>query len=333
VEPDLPRDAAPPPSPESSVPHPRPPDYPAAAESRWRPSNLTLRLLTSSVLVPLVIWLCWMGGWLYVGAVVAFAALGTHEFYSFIEAKGATPHRTLGVAAAMALPIVVYVGDAFWATSLMTMVLLGAMLLQLAKAEIGEAIVSISATFFGVVYVGWLLAHAVSLRFIQVDLVRRHGEVAAVDLSPEVGFFFILLCLAPAVGCDAGAYFVGRRYGRHQLAPRISPNKSVEGAIGGILLGALAAAGMKLVFDAFVPGGLASSFSIPAAFSLGVVAATVGILGDLIESVLKRDADLKDAGKLLPGVGGIMDRIDSGLIAIPITYYLLLAYYYARYQF
>lgn len=314
----------------NSIPHPHPPSYPEPHRLRWQPSNLTLRLLTAVALIPPVIWVCWAGGWLYVAVVICFAVVGTHEFYNFIEEKGATTHRTLGLAGVVALPVVAYVGDAFWATSLMTLVLLGALILQLAKARIGEAIVSVSATFFGVVYVGWLLSHAVFVRFIGDELRFRYGGVAADMVPLEIGFFFMLLCLTAAVLCDAGAYFVGRRYGRRKLAPNISPNKTVEGAIGGILVGALGTVLMKLFFDAFVPGDLAGNFSVAAAALFGIVIAAVSILGDLIESILKRDAKIDSAGSALPGVGGVLDRIDSALLAIPVTYYLLLAYYYVR---
>ena len=255
-------------------------------------------------------------------------ALAINEFYDFISVKGANPHRLLGTAAAVLLPVVAYIGDTFYATSLLTAVLLTVMILQLTRAEIHEAIASVSETFFGVVYVGWLLAHAVSVRFIQRDLVFRYGDTAAVGIDPEIGFFFMILCLTTAVLCDAGAYFVGRAYGRRSLARAISPGKTVEGALGGVVVGTLAAVLTKFVFDNLVPGGLALDFPYAVAASFGLCISCVAILGDLIESLLKRDAHLKDAALLLPGMGGVLDRIDSALLAIPVTYYLLLAYYY-----
>jgi phosphatidate cytidylyltransferase len=127
--------------------------------------------------------------------------------------------------------------------------------------------------------------------------------------------------------CDAGAYFVGRRYGRRKLAPAISPNKTVEGALGGLAIGTLGALTTKLLFDFAVPGRLSGDLSYLAAGLFGLVISSAAILGDLVESVLKRDADLKDSGWILPGVGGVLDRIDSALLAIPVAYYLLLAYY------
>jgi phosphatidate cytidylyltransferase len=262
-----------------------------------------------------------------VALVIAFAAVAVNEFYNFISAKGANPHRLLGTLGTVALPLAMWVGDAFWATSLMTAVLLTVMILQLVEREIHEAIASVSATFFGVFYVGWLLSHAVSVRMIERDLVHRYGAGAA-GIDADVGFFYFMLCICVAVLCDTGAYFVGRAYGRRQLAPAISPNKTVEGALGGVAVGALAAVAVKVAFDLFVPGDLARDLGYGAALVFGIVIAAVSILGDLVESLLKRDAALKDAGALLPGVGGVLDRIDSGLLAIPVTYYLLLAYYF-----
>ena len=311
--------------------HPLPASEPAPVRRRWRPSNLTLRLLTAAVLIPPILWVCHLGGLAFVAVVVGIVCIGITEFYNFISQKGATPHRLFGTIAAAVLPLIVYFGDAFLATSFLTAVLLTTMVLQLTKQEIREAIQSVSATFFGVFYVSWLFSHCISIRFLHDHLARRYSEVTIAGIDPQIGFFFMVLVLAGALGCDTGAYFVGRRYGRHKLAPTISPNKTVEGALGGLLAGALLGAGVKLLFDSFWPGDLARTVSLVAAVGFGVAVAAAGILGDLIESVLKRDADLKDAGNVLPGVGGVLDRIDSVLLAFPVMYYMLLAYYYFRF--
>lgn len=317
---------------EESV-HPQPPTpvEPERPRRSWAPSNLTLRLITAGVLIPPVLWVCYEGGPAFVAVIVGINVIAVNEFYNFISEKGATPQRLLGTLGVAAIPLIIYVGDAFLATSFLTAVLLTTMVLQLTKREMREAIASVSATFFGVFYVGWLMSHAVSIRFIQDFLVKRYPAQAEVLVPHEVGFFFMILALAAALGCDVGGYFVGRRFGRHRLAPMISPGKTVEGAIGGILIGCGLAVGVKLVFDWVVPGRLSVHFGIGAAVAFGAALATVGILGDLVESTLKRDADLKDAGRLLPGVGGVLDRIDSALLAFPVMYYLLLAYYYFRF--
>lgn len=304
---------------------------PTARKRNWVPSNLMLRLMTASVLVPPVIWVCYEGGLAFVAVVIGINCIAVNEFYNFISEKGVNSQRLLGTLGVAALPLIFYNANAFLATSFLTAVLLTTMVLQLTKREMREAISSVSATFFGVVYVGWLFSHAVSIRFIHDFLVKRYPAQADLLVPENVGFFFMVLCLSAALGCDSGAYFVGRRFGRHRLAPVISPSKSVEGAIGGVVIGSGIAVAVKLLFDSAVPGGLSVHFGLGAAAAFGAAIASVAILGDLVESTLKRDAQLKDAGHLLPGVGGVLDRIDSTLLAFPVMYYLLLAYYYFRF--
>jgi phosphatidate cytidylyltransferase len=129
--------------------------------------------------------------------------------------------------------------------------------------------------------------------------------------------------------CDAGAYFAGRAWGKRKLAPKISPGKTIEGALGGIVVGTLAALACKGVFDLFWPD-LSRGMPWALAAPIGLLLSTAGMVGDLVESLLKRDAAQKDAGSLLPGMGGVLDRIDSALLAIPVMYYLMLATTYLR---
>ncbi len=307
--------------------HPRPPTpLPPEPEKKSR-SDLPARLVTAAILVPFVIYMIYRGGLWYLGTVIAIILLGKREFYRLIEDKGAQPLVSWGLAAGAALPVVAYLGNEYHATMLMTFALLGVMVAQLRKAQITEALSSISGTFFGVFYVGWLLSHAVLLRGFY-DKVGA-GTSQQLGMVPEVGIFFMIFALAALVGCDAGAYFAGRAYGKRKLAPRISPGKSVEGAIGGILAGTVSGLLMKGGFDTFWPD-LSQAFSWGAAVSFGVVLSLVGIIGDLIESLLKRDAAVKDTGALLPGTGGILDRIDSPLLGIPVMYYMLLGYVFLR---
>jgi phosphatidate cytidylyltransferase len=171
----------------------------------------------------------------------------------------------------------------------------------------------------------------VVLREFHDTVVSRSGVFAVSELGivPQSGVFFMMLVLAIVVLSDAGAYFAGRAYGRHKLAPRISPAKSVEGALGGVLGGTVGALVIKAAFDLLWPQ-LSQALSWSVTLVFGIVIAVAAIVGDLIESLLKRDAQVKDAGKLLPGMGGVLDRIDSFLLGIPVMYYLLIFYVFLR---
>jgi phosphatidate cytidylyltransferase len=285
------------------------------------------RVLTSAVLVPTVIYLIVLGGLPFLGVVVMVTLLGLREFYGLIEDKGAHPIMSYGMAAGAALPVVAYLGTEYHATLILTAAMIALMVRAVGRAQISEALASISGTFMGIFYVGWLLSHIVVLRNFHHAASSKYGAAAvdAVGVTPQSGIFFVLFCLVAAVWSDAGAYFAGRAWGRRKLAPRISPGKTVEGAIGGVVAGTIGALLTKLIFDVFWPE-LSRSLNWGPAAAMGMVVAVVGIVGDLVESLMKRDAQTKDAGSLLPGMGGVLDRIDSPLLAIPVMYYMLLFY-------
>ena len=312
--------------------HPQPATPLPEDTGRKGMSETVTRLLTAAVLVPAVLYAITAGGLFYLAVVMAFILLGLREFYQLIEEKGARPLWGLGLAAGGALPVVTYFRDEYAATLLMTFSLLALMVAQLRKRNITEALASISGTFFGVFYVGWLMSHIVVLRLFsekaQAGLVPalRGADLGILGLHADAGIFFLVFTLTVVVNCDAGAYFAGRAYGRHKLAPQVSPGKSVEGAIGGILWGTIAGLICKAIFDTFWPF-LSISIGWGTAAGFGVVLAIAGIVGDLVESLLKRDAEIKDTGALLPGMGGILDRIDAPLIAIPVMHYMLLGYF------
>jgi phosphatidate cytidylyltransferase len=311
--------------------HPQPPTPVPESQPKKATSELARRLITAAVLIPAVSYIVIQGGIPYLATVVVIVMLGQREFYRLIEEKGAHPIWGLGLGAGAALPVVAYVGNEYHATLLLTALLLALMVAQLRKARITEALASISGTFFGVFYVGWLLSHAVVLRyFFQAALGHYDAAgVLSIGLAEQAGVFFMFYTLIVVIACDAGAYFAGRAYGRRKLAPRVSPGKTVEGALGGILVGTLAGLAAKGVFDVFWPE-LSVAFPWAVAIPFGIVLSLVGIVGDLVESLLKRDAAMKDTGALLPGMGGVLDRIDSPLLGIPIMYYLLLGYLFIR---
>jgi len=299
----------------------------AAAKRAERNKDLMKRLASSAVLIPFVLWTIAQGGLFYLGVVVVIGILAQHEFYGLIVDKGAKPIRAVGMGFGAAVILVAYFGNEYQAMLLMTASLLFLMVAQLRKNEIHEAMASISGTFFGVFYVSWLLSHAVLLRKFDVAAGYHYDPALLVTLNitPGTGIFFMVYTLVTVVGCDVGAYFAGRAWGRRKLAPQISPNKSLEGALGGVIAGGLFGLSTKLVFDTFWPDW---SAAIPwsAALGFAFVLCAVGIIGDLVESLLKRDAKVKDTGALLPGMGGVLDRIDAPLLGLPTMYYLMLGY-------
>ena len=309
--------------------HPRPPS--PLPPNRPQRGELVVRLATAAVLIPPVLYAIAQGGLWVLAVVIAMTLLGQREFYRLIEDKGAQPIVGFGLAAGAALPVVAYLGNEYHATVLMTVTLLAVMIAQLRRRRIADALASISGTFFGVFYVGWLLSHAVVLRNFHDQVVERYGEVTALRLHfvPDSGAFLLVFTLVAVVFCDSGAYFAGRAYGKRKLAPNISPGKSLEGALGGLLAGTLGGLATKLLFDSIWPE-LSQGLSWAAAGLFGLLVSTLGIVGDLVESLLKRDAQVKDAGSLLPGMGGILDRIDASLLGIPGMYYLMLFYVYLQ---
>lgn len=171
--------------------------------------------------------------------------------------------------------------------------------------------VGFSYLVLGPVYVGFLLAHALMLR----EITGSDAAIGETDAVSHLGRSWLLFALLTTFAVDTGAYLVGRTVGRRPMVPSISPNKTWEGSIGGFASAVGAALALGLVFDLCVP-----------VWQQAVIGAVIGVVaqwGDLIESKLKRIADVKDAGSIIPGHGGILDRLDSILLTIPAVYYLL----------
>jgi phosphatidate cytidylyltransferase len=166
------------------------------------------------------------------------------------------------------------------------------------EREFAGAIGWTGARLLGIVYIAVPLGHLIVLR------------------ETELGPWWILFALTVIWANDTFAFFVGNLAGRHKLSPAISPNKTVEGAVGGLSGGVLGA----ILFNRFFNMG-AGPFEV---FYLSIVIGTLGILGDLVESLIKRGAGVKDTGNIIPGHGGVMDRVDSLLFAIPALYYYLI---------
>ena len=168
--------------------------------------------------------------------------------------------------------------------------------------------ISFAYLILGPIYVGFLLAHALMLREIT-------GSGAEVEGTADLGRSWLLFALLVTFAMDTGAYLVGRTVGRRPMAPSISPNKTWEGSLGGFVSAVAAALVLGLVLDLGIPAWQQAV--------IGGVVGVVGQWGDLIESKLKRIADMKDAGSIIPGHGGLLDRLDSILLTLPAVYYLV----------
>jgi phosphatidate cytidylyltransferase len=263
-------------------------------------ANLARRVATALVVLPAVLAALLLGPPLLGAAVVlALLLLGLWEFFGLLEARGLVPYRVTGVALMLAIFVEVvtrldWVGPPLW--PMVALVSLTALLLRV--GEFTATVPAAALTLLGATYLGALGGTLAGLRVLD-----------PVALAP----WRIVLLLAIIMVSDTAAFFVGSAIGRRKLAPGISPGKSVEGAAGGLVGGI---AGALAVWAAGLPG-------VPAwhAGVLGFVVAILGILGDLLESLLKRWAGVKDSGRLFPGHGGMLDRLDSLLFGAPILYY------------
>jgi len=281
--------------------------------------SLALRVASSILFVPLLVLLARAGGIAWLGFVALQTVLGLEEFYRMARGKGLEPVRWLGLLAALALLVLAYrpqtPNTALFATAGLLV------LLALALRRAGRPLVLESAgvTALGVLYVGWLSAHLVLLR----ELPWRAG----LDYADGTGL--VLFAFLVTWSCDTGAYLTGRLLGRTPLSATISPRKTREGAIGGFafaVVASLVGAATLLKPAGAVPGEAGAALLPPAhALVVGALVGVCGQVGDLVESLFKRDAASGDSSALIPGHGGILDRFDSLYFAAPIVYHYLRA--------
>jgi phosphatidate cytidylyltransferase len=280
------------------------------APKQWA---LALRVTSGLLFVPLLILLARSGGLAWLGFVALQTVLGLEEFYRMARAKGLAPVRWLGFAAALALLVLAYRPQTPNASLLTTGALLVLLALALRRGGQPRVLESAAVTAFGVFYVGWLSAHFVLLR----ELPWRAG------LAYSDGGSLVLYAFLVTWSCDTGAYVTGRFLGRTRPWATISPRKTLEGALGGLVC-ALIGAQVGAATFLRAQGGHAL-LSWPHALAIGALVGLCGQVGDLVESLFKRDAASGDSSDLIPGHGGVLDRFDSLYFGAPIVYYYLRA--------
>jgi phosphatidate cytidylyltransferase len=264
---------------------------------------------TAAIALPLLVLLLFKAAPGYTVKLVAVACgLGLYELFAMCEKGGVKPFRTQGYLSAAVLFISVFISVAHPGAIAVpvlpaVMIVMAAAALQRAK-EMPTSVPAAAVTLFGAAYLGVLGATIASLRVIE---------------PASDGAWRVVLLLAIVMSSDTFAYFAGSAFGRHKLAPLVSPGKTIEGLAGGLVGGVVAA---LLVRRFGLPG-----IPVPDAVALGIVVAAFGVTGDLVESLLKRWSGVKDSGRLFPGHGGMLDRLDSLLFGAPVLYYYFL---YAR---
>lgn len=283
-------------------------------------SELRARVLVALCGIPLALAAVYFGGWALAVMLSCVAALAAAEFYDLSSDPGARPFRWLGIPASVLLVVLAALEPDFrmWSDyAFVLLLLLG--LVSFAAAvfdkRVQRALFSAAATVSGALYTGGTLSFGIFIRSLPEVRGTFPGE-------PTEGFTLLLLPILVTWAGDTCAYFAGRKLGRRRLAPHISPGKTMEGGVAG-LLGAVA---MGLALGFLLDGH--SNFPIaPATAALiGLFLGIAGQLGDLAESRLKREAGVKDSGSILPGHGGMLDRFDALFFTIPLAYGLIVVH-------
>ncbi|MFO7608526.1 MAG: phosphatidate cytidylyltransferase [Candidatus Krumholzibacteriia bacterium] len=272
------------------------------ALGRFIAAGILPRLAVIVLGVPCLYLITARGGVFFLGLVALVILLGLREFYALMRAKGHRPFAALGYFSALAMAVYAW-RQGVAVPLVLTAALLAIMVRELLRGEVLHALTHMAVTVFGIMYVGWLGSHLVMLR-----------QLPALSGAPdEVGASMVFYAALVTWANDTGAYLAGIAVGRHPLAPRISPKKTREGALGGLAAAALV--------GWLCARGFAGFLTPLAGAVLGLVAGVAALLGDLVESLLKRDAGTKDTAELIPGHGGVLDRFDSLLFVVPVLYY------------
>jgi len=257
---------------------------------------LWLRIISALIGIPLWVFIISIGeSWLAL-AVLFLIIIGTFEFKAMLKIRG---NKILLLPVILGELVLIW---GAWAQSpnwfsyglgISFLIILLVSVLKFPKINLED----IAANIFILIYVGWSLTHLILLRN------ATNGALALI-------YLFIVIW-----STDTGAYFAGRFFGKTKLAPLVSPNKTIEGAAGGLLLSIMAA----FMFNLFFP-----IFTVSLLFVSAILISLLGQAGDLVESYIKRLVGIKDSGKIIPGHGGILDRFDSTILTAPALFYLLI---------
>jgi phosphatidate cytidylyltransferase len=280
-------------------------------------SNFWQRILTAAIAVPILYAIFRIGGIIYLLFIMALILFGQIEFQKLLRSKNFPDEKISGIAFSLLLAISAYLGYLYFMMTFTGAVVL-ILVFELWKLREGGTIQRAGVTLFGIIYIGWLLSHAILLRDIG-DMGTVREFASSVQGLKDPGFFYIFFTVACTFLNDTGAYFTGLRLGRRKLAPDISPGKTVEGTIGGIIA--------CILTGLIVNYGFGSPLNSDWTIFFSILIAVTAVFGDLVESAIKRGAGIKDTGDIVPGHGGVLDRFDSLMFVFPVSYYFVLVYY------
>ena len=262
-------------------------------------ASLLKRIVSSTLLLGLTGFILFKAGAFWFGLeVIAFIALALFEFFYLLRKENHPVYRLFGITMGVAIPFIVLLESGNTQSGEVLFLVLGCLflfLIQFFKQNNAEALVGISLTLFGILYISWFLSFLIKIRFL-------NGGVA-----------WIAYLLAVTKAADIGAYAFGSSLGRHSLIQHISPKKTVEGLLGGLALSVL----VSLALGPYLP----KAFSPVHLAAMGFLVGVVGQIGDLSESLMKRFCNAKDSAEYLPGIGGVLDSVDSIIFTAPIFYF------------
>ena len=271
--------------------------------------NLGKRTLVSVIIIPLAILAIYLGEWVYSAVIIALLVAAAWEYIKLLNIIKLQPAIPLVLGGVFLLSFSRALFQFNYSSAILTALILAIAAYHIFQFERGETNPSgdFGASISVLLYIGFLGSFLISLRAL-----------------PD-GNWWTFLALPTVWLADTGAYLIGHAFGKHKLAAKTSPNKTWEGYLGELIFGVLGGMGLFLLYNRVFEAGLEISLWQIAIFSL-ILSALVP-LGDLTESMIKRTAGEKDSGTLLPGHGGVFDRIDSMFWAAPIAYYLILHFF------
>ncbi len=260
------------------------------------------RLIVVIILIPIAVSLIMVGGWVFNIAITAMLAVAAWEFWRIFKNGGYAPSRALLIGGVVLLSLARGAFGLQYSDLLISALTCVTLVWFVVAFERGDnqSAVDFGITLGGILYLGWIGSYILSIRSL-----------------PD-GLYWLMLAIPAVAFADAGAYIVGRRFGLHKMSPRVSPKKSWEGFFGGVIFSALCSSALATAWHVRVPG-----LTWQDGLLLGLVMSILGPLGDLGESMFKRQFCVKDSSNLLPGHGGFMDRIDTWIWASVICYYLI----------